>query len=97
MPHAESGPEVVFEIVGFWTPEYLAQKREMLELFKGERILLAVPERSEHELAQKPLGLMRVVTFKTVDKLEPVPAVLKKILASARRRSRPGSLLTAAS
>jgi predicted nuclease of restriction endonuclease-like RecB superfamily len=86
----KSGLEVMFEIVGFWTPECLAQKRETLERFKGERILLAVQERSERELAQKKRGSVNVVTYKTVIKQEPVLAVLKKVLASARRRAVPG-------
>ena len=41
----ESGQRVLLEIVGFWTPEYLAAKRQTLETFRGHQILLAVAER----------------------------------------------------
>lgn len=38
------GRRVLLEIAGFWTPEYLANKRESLERFLDEDILLAAPE-----------------------------------------------------
>ena len=40
------GTEVLLEIVGFWTPEYLSRKREILRRFRRHRILLALPARS---------------------------------------------------
>lgn len=42
----EDGTEVLLEIVGFWTPEYLRKKREVLRRFASHRILLAVAESS---------------------------------------------------
>ena len=69
------GAEVLFEIVGFWTPEYLAAKRETLRRFRGRRILLAVPERSLREGAAIPDG---VLVYKTALKLEPVLAALER-------------------
>ena len=56
------GSEVLFEIVGFWTPEYLAHKREVLREFKKHRILLAVPEQSLKAGAEVPEN---VVVYKT--------------------------------
>ncbi len=40
----ENGFRVVMEIVGFWTPEYLAAKRETLALFSEHDILLVIAE-----------------------------------------------------
>jgi len=37
------GREVLLEIVGFWTPEYLAAKRETITKFRDHQILLAIP------------------------------------------------------
>lgn len=41
----DDGTEVLMEIVGFWTPEYLEKKRTTLREFSEHRILLAVQER----------------------------------------------------
>jgi predicted nuclease of restriction endonuclease-like RecB superfamily len=38
------GREAFLEIVGFWTPEYLAAKRKTITAFKHHRIVLAVPK-----------------------------------------------------
>ncbi len=42
----EDGRRVLLEIVGFWTPEYLHYKRQVLQQFRPHNLLLAVPERS---------------------------------------------------
>jgi hypothetical protein len=39
------GREVLLEIVGFWTPEYLEAKRQTLRRFREHRIVLVVAER----------------------------------------------------
>jgi len=72
----EDGTTVPFEIVGFWTPEYLAKKRETLRRFGGHNILLAVPERSLREGAEPGPG---VVVYKTAIKIEPIMAALAKM------------------
>ncbi len=38
----ESGVRVLMEIVGFWTPEYLVEKRKTLRLFRDHKFLLVV-------------------------------------------------------
>ena len=38
----QDGRKVLLEIVGFWTPEYIANKLETLKSFSDKRILLAV-------------------------------------------------------
>jgi len=70
----EDGTEVLLEIVGFWTPEYLAAKRETLHQFRRHRILLAVPESSLREGAV--IG-ENVLTYKTAIRLAPLLAALE--------------------
>jgi predicted nuclease of restriction endonuclease-like RecB superfamily len=45
------GREVLLEIVGFWTPEYLAAKRETVLKFRDHRIMLAIPATTAKETA----------------------------------------------
>ncbi len=71
----EDGTEVFLEIVGFWTPQYLAAKRETLARFRQHRILIAVAERSVREDAVIPPD---VLVYKTALKVEPVLAALHK-------------------
>ncbi|MCL5278706.1 MAG: DUF790 family protein [Planctomycetes bacterium] len=75
------GTEVFLEIVGFWTPEYLALKRETLRQFRRHRILLAVPESSLREGASIT---GHVLVYKTTLKLPPLLAALEA--ARAKRR-----------
>lgn len=74
----EDGTVVLFEIVGFWTPEYLAKKRETLQRFKGHRILLAVPEKSLRKGAAPGAN---VIIYKTALKIEPVLEALERARA----------------
>ncbi|MBM4035953.1 MAG: DUF790 family protein [Planctomycetes bacterium] len=78
----DDGTEVLLEIVGFWTPEYLAKKRETLRRFRGRRIYLAVAERCIPEGATVSED---VVVYKSALKAEPVLALLER----ARRRESP--------
>jgi uncharacterized protein len=70
----EDGTEVFLEIVGFWTPEYLAHRRETLHQFRRHKILLAVPERSIREGATITDN---VLVYKTALKLPPLLAALE--------------------
>lgn len=70
----EDGTEVLLEIIGFWTPEYLAAKRETLRQFRRHRMLLAVPESSLREGAT--LG-EHILTYKTAIQLPPLLAALE--------------------
>ncbi|HEY3449459.1 MAG TPA: DUF790 family protein [Myxococcales bacterium] len=76
----EDGTEVLLEIVGFWTPEYLAAKRATLQRFRDRRILVAVAEANVKEGAAIPEGFL---TYKTALKLEPVLAALQRLRAGA--------------
>ena len=92
--HAD-GTEVLMEIVGFWTNEYLAKKRQTLRRFADKRILLALPEKSLRERPTQgdPDGPgaadgagtagWRMVTYKSVLKVAPVLEALERIRAEA--------------
>jgi len=59
--HAD-GTEVAFEIVGYWTPEYLAEKLGKLNRVRAPNLLVAVPR--ARALASGPLP-HAVLPFKT--------------------------------
>lgn len=76
--HAD-GRKVYMEVVGFWTPEYLAKKRETLERFSGHRILLVV----QHSLQDLiPVEPARLITYKTAIKIDEVLSKLESIGAA---------------
>lgn len=65
----EDGREILLEIVGFWTPEYLRAKAETLRLFSDHRILLAVAGTSA---AEHPELTADAIVFKKALKLKDV-------------------------
>jgi predicted nuclease of restriction endonuclease-like RecB superfamily len=69
------------EVVGFWTAEYLEQKRQTVEHFGTQRLLLAAPDKivSDFPAAQWLRDFPGLITYKT--KLS-VASVLKKLPAS---------------
>jgi len=72
----EDGTEVLLEIVGFWTPEYLAHRRNTLQQFRHHKILIAVPEKSLRDGAS--IG-KNVLVYKTALKLTPLMKALERI------------------
>jgi predicted nuclease of restriction endonuclease-like RecB superfamily len=78
----EDGTRVLMEIVGFWTPEYLAGKRQTLRQFHQHRILIALPERSVREDAA--VG-DNVILYKTALKLQPVLEALERCRTTEER------------
>lgn len=52
----EDGREVLLEVIGFWTPEYLAAKSRTLSLFAAHPTLLAVQKSLIHKLPALPSG-----------------------------------------
>jgi len=70
----DDGTEVLLEIVGFWTPEYLEQKRQTLRRFANHHILLAVPESSIKPDAESE----RLIPYKTALKLQSVMEALAR-------------------
>jgi len=77
----EDGMQVHLEIVGFWTPEYLAHKRETVRRFALHKILIAVPEKSLREGVS--IG-ENVLVYKTTIKLNPLMHALERIRAHTR-------------
>jgi predicted nuclease of restriction endonuclease-like RecB superfamily len=72
----QDGAQVFLEIVGFWTPEYLAQKRKTLQQFGHHNILIAVPQKSLREGAS--IG-KNVLVYRTALKLKPLIQALERI------------------
>jgi len=75
--HQERG-RVFLEIVGFWTPEYLAHKRQVLRLFRDYPILLAVPAKYLRAAAENDPA---VIPYKTALKPADVLAGLMRLTA----------------
>lgn len=73
----DCGVQVLFEIVGFWTPQYLAKKRQILQRFRRDHVLLAVPQRS---LSDAGSINENVIVYKTSIKIAPVMAALRRRL-----------------
>jgi predicted nuclease of restriction endonuclease-like RecB superfamily len=71
----DDGREAFLEIVGFWTPEYLAAKRKALAQFAGRKIVLAVARRT----AKKEAGGPGVVIYKTRIKPDDVVAAVEAL------------------
>ena len=69
------GTTAMLEIVGFWTLEYLAHRRETLRLFRRHKIILAVPEKSLRNGASPG---QNVLVYKTALKLTPLMEILEK-------------------
>ena len=83
----DNGTEVLLEIVGFWTPEYLAHRRSVLQQFRRHQILMAVPERSVRDGAH--IGA-NVLVYKTALKIKPLMDALERIRAERAGAARPG-------
>ncbi|HSU69081.1 MAG TPA: DUF790 family protein [Tepidisphaeraceae bacterium] len=75
----QDGREVLLEIVGFWTPQYLESKRQTLRQFGSHRILLAVAESSLRTGQAIPAG---VISYRK--KIDP-EAVVRAAEAIAER------------
>ena len=74
----KDGTEVSLEIVGFWTPEYLEQKRKTLQQFAHHKILIALPEKSLREDAKPGKNIL---TYKTALKVAPLIEFLESTRA----------------
>ena len=71
----DDGRKVFLEIVGFWTPEYLCAKVEILKIFNDEHIILAV---AESVGAKLPAMSQEVILYKSALKLNDVLAALAR-------------------
>jgi hypothetical protein len=59
------GRRAVFEIVGFWTPEYLEKKLEKLRAVEADNLIVAVSENLDCSSEDVSLADDRVLWFKT--------------------------------
>jgi len=73
------GTQVLMEIVGFWTPEYLAAKRQTLRQFRQHHVLIALPERSVRHGAAAGDD---VILYKTALRLQPVLDAIERCRAA---------------
>ncbi len=71
----KNGTEALMEIIGFWTPEYLAHRRQTLQKFKHHNILLAIPETS----LKTDCSMNNVVSYKKAILLKPILQALNKL------------------
>lgn len=79
----ETGVEVSLEIVGFWTPEYLAKKAETIQRFGRRRVILAVANSTLEQLQVENQGQALppdTIIYKTALKLKDVEAALNERL-----------------
>ncbi len=81
------GRKAFLEIIGFWTPEYLANKREVLRTFADVPIVLAVANSVLHSLADLPAN---IVVYKTRLSVDEVLAAVAKTAASLDSAAKSG-------
>ena len=72
----KDGTEVLLEIIGFWTPEYLSHRRETLRKFQHHNILLAIPESS---LKVDVDSANNIVPYKKALLIKPILEALNKL------------------
>lgn len=70
-----SGRRVLMEVVGFWTPEYLAARLETLRIFNDVQILLVIPESTVQHFETNP-GAAVILRYKTKIPIRQVLEVL---------------------
>jgi len=76
----QDGREVLLEVIGFWTPEYLAAKSRTLSLFAAHPTLLAVQKSLIHKLPALPSGAIPYgAGLKVQDVLDALPAVRREV------------------
>ena len=73
----DDGRQVLMEVIGFWTPEYLEAKLATLRAFGRQPLLLAVA----HPLTRRLPDISgEIVVFKSMLKVDDVLAMLRKML-----------------
>ena len=74
----EDGTEVLMEVVGFWTPEYLSHKREALAHFRPNPIILAI-QQQHLKVDADELTDPKIIPYKTAIQVKPILESLEKI------------------
>ncbi|HQZ64381.1 MAG TPA: DUF790 family protein [Planctomycetaceae bacterium] len=78
------GRVVLMEIIGFWTPEYIAARLETLAVFREAPILLAIHESTSHHFESSP-GTAIVVTYKSALLVKPVLQALATLFSGGAK------------
>lgn len=78
------GRVVLMEIIGFWTPEYIAARLETLAVFREAPILLAIHESTSHHFESSP-GTANVVTYKSALLVKPVLQALATLFSGGAK------------
>ena len=78
----EDGTEVLMEVVGFWTPEYLAHKREALTYFRPNPIILAI-QQQHLKIGTVELTDPKIIPYKTAIPVKPILESIEKIRAKS--------------
>jgi len=71
----EDGKRAMLEIVGFWTPEYLSYKAQLLKLFSDQPVLLAIAQSLKEKVPI--MSGHPAIYYKNKIKLEAVLAMLE--------------------
>ena len=72
-----SGARALLEIIGYWTPEYLQQRTQTLEIFQHVPIILAIPEATAHKFTANSNA--SIVTYKSALLINQILEVLRTI------------------
>ena len=70
------GRQVLMEVIGFWTPEYLRSKLDSLEAFRQHAILLAVAQSNKQHFEAQSQSML---FYKTAIKINEVVAILNAL------------------
>jgi predicted nuclease of restriction endonuclease-like RecB superfamily len=84
------GLRVYLEIVGFWTPDYLADKLRKLDAARGVDLLVAVDRRLACKIPSKRLEHLRVVYYKDKVPLKPILTHLQERVKTVTDREAKG-------
>lgn len=78
-----SGIKIHLEIVGYWTPEYIAAKLKTLQQFAHERIWIIAQREHQSELTELPPEMLKTILFyKTKIPLSDLAERLKTIAST---------------
>jgi predicted nuclease of restriction endonuclease-like RecB superfamily len=80
--HHVTGVKVYFEIVGFWTPEYLQARQKTMLTFSEYPVMIAVHHLAQH-LFTDLTASHRVITYKTTLTVKPVVETLNSYLPAS--------------
>jgi len=75
----ETGEKVFFEIIGFWTPEYLTKKLEKMKKIKNEHLIIAINRNLNCSKNELKTHFNNVIFFTTGIKVKDILNLLNSI------------------